>query len=245
MPRAEEAPGSFGLLLVVQEHDTAADQLVHRRASLPQRAELTEVERQLTALERERHQTATSRREVDGRLRSLEGELAGVESHLTAEEARLYAGTVSVARELQAMSVEVESLRRRRSGLEDQVLGTMTELDPLDERERELLDRRGRFDAEGSRLRAALAEAETDIDEELVGVRSRRSEAAAHLDAALVALYEKVRARGAGVGVATLSGGRCGGCHLGLPAVEVERLRRLAPDELAYCDHCGRILVRV
>ena len=38
--------------------------------------------------------------------------------------------------------------------------------------------------------------------------------------------------------------GTCMGCHLQLPATEVDRLKRLEPDTLVFCDQCGRILVR-
>jgi predicted nucleic acid-binding Zn-ribbon protein len=46
------------------------------------------------------------------------------------------------------------------------------------------------------------------------------------------------------VGAARLEQGSCTGCHLKLPSTEVERLRKLDPDEVAFCDQCGRILVR-
>ena len=44
--------------------------------------------------------------------------------------------------------------------------------------------------------------------------------------------------------VAKLEGSSCRGCHLQLSAVEVERIRKLAPDAMAHCEECGRILVR-
>ena len=38
--------------------------------------------------------------------------------------------------------------------------------------------------------------------------------------------------------------GRCSGCHLALPATEIDRIKREAPDTIVLCDQCGRILVR-
>jgi len=38
--------------------------------------------------------------------------------------------------------------------------------------------------------------------------------------------------------------GRCGGCHLALPATEVARLRIEPADTLVTCEQCERILVR-
>ena len=55
--------------------------------------------------------------------------------------------------------------------------------------------------------------------------------------------YEVLRSRLGGVGAARLVGDRCDGCHLTLSSVEVERIRRLPPEEFATCAQCDRILV--
>jgi predicted nucleic acid-binding Zn-ribbon protein len=94
------------------------------------------------------------------------------------------------------------------------------------------------------RLRAAVAEAQAAIDAELAVEERQRTEAADDLPEDLVARYERLRARLDGIGAAPLVGGRCGGCHLSLPATEVDRIRREPPDALITCDQCGRILVR-
>jgi hypothetical protein len=39
-------------------------------------------------------------------------------------------------------------------------------------------------------------------------------------------------------------GSACQGCHLALPAVEVDRIRKLSVDEAVHCEECGRLLVR-
>ena len=94
------------------------------------------------------------------------------------------------------------------------------------------------------RLRAELAEAEVTVDAEIQGVVSARDAAIAPIPAALLATYERLRTRLGGVGVAPLVGASCGGCHLTLSASELDRIRRLPPDEVVTCDQCGRILVR-
>ena len=71
-----------------------------------------------------------------------------------------------------------------------------------------------------------------------------REAAAADVPADLAALYEQLRARLDGVAAAPLVNGRCGGCHLALPATEVARLRKEPPETLVRCEQCERILVR-
>ena len=228
----------------MQEHDTATDRLRHRRRTLPELAELAGVEEALVALEQARADASGRRDEVARRQRALEDDLASTEAKIGEIERRMYSGVVSAPRELQAMQADVESLRRRRSTLEDSVLEAMAEREPLDDEVSGLDRERERLDQEGVRLRAAVAEAQAGIDAELAVEEGRRGEAADGLPPDLVAQYERLRARLAGIGAAPLVGGRCGGCHLSLPATEVDRIRREPPDALINCDQCGRILVR-
>ena len=72
----------------------------------------------------------------------------------------------------------------------------------------------------------------------------RRSSAAAGVEAELLAAYEDLRVELGGIAVARLVGSVCGGCHLGLSAVEVDRIKKQPPDALVRCDECGRLLVR-
>lgn len=234
----------YQALLRVQEHDTAADQLRHRRETLPESARLRAVGDSIAAVEAAMAETVERRDEAARAQRRLEDELGNVEEKIKSLEARLYSGEVSVVRELQAMQADAESLRRRRGALEDEVLEAMSVREPIDTEVGDLERERARLDGEGAGLRAAIAEAQAGIDAELAAETAARAEAAAGLPADLMALYEKIRANEDGIGAAALVNGRCGGCHLALPATELDRMKREPPDALVMCEQCGRVLVR-
>lgn len=234
----------FEQLLSVQEHDSAVDRLRHRRTTLPERAELAELEDELAALERQLVEVTGRRDEVSRRQKRFEDELALVEGKMAEISARLYSGAITIPRELQAMQGEVESLRRRAGSLEDEVLEAMSDREPLDEEIARLEGERARRDAEGGRLRAGIAEIEASIEAELASEQAARQEAAATLPADLSALYERLRTQLGGIGAARLVNGRCAGCHLTLPATELDRIRKEPPDAVIRCDQCGRLLVR-
>jgi predicted nucleic acid-binding Zn-ribbon protein len=82
------------------------------------------------------------------------------------------------------------------------------------------------------------------VDQNLAAELDARALAAADVPAELGALYEQLRARLGGVAAAPLVNGRCGGCHLALPATEVARLRKEPAETLVRCEQCERILVR-
>ena len=230
-------------LLQVQDHDTAADRLRHRRATLPELAQLASVGDRLAELEVALAEVTARRDDVARREKRLDDEVAAVTSKMAEVKGLLYSGAVSAIRELQAMEAEVEALTRRRTVLEDELFEAMEEREPLDARIAALEDERRVLDAEGSRLHAVVAEAQAALDGELAVELEGRAKAAAGLPPELATLYEQLRARSDGVGAARLVNGRCGGCHLTLPATEVDRLRRQPPDSLERCEQCGRILV--
>jgi predicted nucleic acid-binding Zn-ribbon protein len=236
---------AFEQLLVVQEHDTAIDRLRHRRETLPELTALAALENEIAALDRS-IADASGRRDEAARLQSrLEDEMASVEAKLKALETKMYSGEVSVVRELTAMQADGEALRRRIGSLEDEVLAAMDVREPLEQEVVGLDTERTRLDTEAGGLRATIAEAQVAIDGEIAAEAEKRASAAEGLAEDLLALYHRLRAKHGGVGAAPLVNGRqCGGCHLTLSATEIDRFKRLPPEELAACEHCGRVLVR-
>lgn len=231
-------------LLELQVHDTALDQLRHRRAHLAEAVELARLTTEHERLTSERTTVGAERHEVARRQKALEDEVALVSAKTKAEDTKLYSGSVSAPKELQAIQDEIAMLKRRQGSLEDEVLECMELAEPLDSQLVELDASVAAVSAQVEVLAAALQQVEDQLDGEIASEVQRRAAVAAEIDDALVEEYERLRRTLGGVAVARLEGNSCRGCHLQLAAVEVERIRKLGPDEVAHCDECGRILVR-
>lgn len=237
------AEAALEALLEVQARDLAADQLRYRRESLPVRAVLLEREGAQAAVERALAQAGGRRHDLARTSRRLEDEVdaAGARSHDS--EARLNSGTVSAPRELQALSAEVAALRGRTSQLENDLLEVMEQAETVAAEVARLEGEKGRIDGEVASLRASLREHEAAIDAELAVEGAARAEAVASVPAHLLEVYERLRGRLGGVGVARVDAGRCTGCHLSVPTMELEALRRAAEGAIVCHEECGRILV--
>lgn len=234
----------FDRLLDLQAHDTTADQVRHRRATLAERDELVSIAAEADRLAAARDDAAERRAELAREEKRFEDEAQSVESKASSERDRLYDGSVTAPKELQAIQVEIDGLRRRQSELEDEALALMERIEPIDAELAEIdrrLDDLGQRRAEAT---ARLQAGEAEADDELATVVAERAELAAGLDPAVLATYEEVRAAQGGVAVCRLVGSTCEGCHLGLSAVELDRVKHAGADELVYHDECGRILVR-
>jgi predicted nucleic acid-binding Zn-ribbon protein len=231
-------------LLSVQEHDTTADQLVHRRAHLPSRGELDEVMGELSRLEGTIATVETRRQELGRGQQRLEDEISTLTDKATQHDKTLYSGTIGNPRELQALQDEIAALKRRISQLEDQELELMEQSEPLDAELTTAAARRSELDSRGTALRSQIAEEEVVIDRELERVRAERATIASEVAPELLAEYETLRPQSGGIAIARLVGGSCGGCHLSLSAVEVDRIKKLPPEAPAHCEECGRLLAR-
>ena len=232
------------VLLEVQAHDTASDQLLHRKANLAERTELEELRRELATLRTEIGRQDRELEAAESRRRDLEAEVTEADARVSSIEARMFGGTVSASRELESMSEEVAALKARRSGIEDSALEAMEAAEEARARRELLTEKEAALAERVGSAEERLAAAEADVDGLLKVEQEARSSLAGGVPPELLEIYERIRAKLGGVGVARLEGDRCMGCHLSLASGEVERLRHEPPEAVAYCDNCTRILVR-
>src|SRR5215204_3792962 len=231
-------------LLSVQEHDTHADQLAHRAQALPERAQLARNAASVKAVDDRLAEVDSRRGELSRSQARLEDEVSSLTERAAQAEKQLYSGAVSNPRELQALQDDVASIRRRIGQIEDDELEIMELTEPVDAERSELSGQRDQLDADAQRLRAELAESESELAAELGEVRAEREAAARSVPDELWTEYDELRSRLGGVAIARLAGTTCQGCHLALSAVEVDRIRKLSLDEAVHCEECGRLLVR-
>lgn len=128
------------------------------------------------------------------------------------------------------------------------------EIDSLETRELELMEEADRLRAAHRAAEEALAKTKAVVDEDIAAIASRgerlksdlaevkaeREGLAAVVSSDLMPLYERLMKTKAGVAVAPMQEGKCGGCHMKLIASTVVAVQ--SEKELARCENCGRIL---
>jgi uncharacterized protein len=230
-------------LLDLQAADTAIAQLRHRRASLPQLAAIADRETSSAQLHDELVDAQTRAGDIAQAQRRLENEVDAVRARAERDEQRLRAGGVP-AKELSGLQHEITTLARRQSSLEDELLEIMEQRETADGELVELTRRQAELNADRDALTATRDEAFRDIDAAIEAHSSERSAMATELPTDLVALYERAREHGGGVGAARLRQRRCEGCRIELSGSELAAARAAAPDQVLRCENCRRILVR-
>jgi len=235
-------PAAQRRLLDLAAVDAELTRAAHRRRSLPELAEIEQVEKDWLAGRDSLVAAETAASDLDREIRKLEAEIDQVRAREDRDRGLLDSGSISSSKQLEDLQHELATLQRRQTVLEDDLL--------------EVMERREATGADIDRGRAALA----GIEQRRLDAARRRDEAVADLEsteqhrqqerhtlvgglpAELVALYERIRAQ-RGTGAALLQQQRCGACQLELDRTAIGRLREAAPDEVLRCEECGVLLV--
>jgi predicted nucleic acid-binding Zn-ribbon protein len=177
---------------------------------------------------------------VELELKRSETDLELVEQRIAKDIARL--NSTNNSKDAQGIQSELESLKRRKSDLED------IEIAILDQKE-ETSAAYATVASDKSIVDEELSDAETRNEAELMKLRSGldllsndRAQQAARLSTELMELYEKKASRGVPVG--RLVGRDCGACHISLGATALNEVQSLPSDEIATCPECQAILIR-
>lgn len=230
-------------LLALQEHDTALDQVRHQRETLPERAVIHELNLRRRASEAAAAELAARSEALATQEIDVESELNVVEKRAATLDATLRAPGGAGTRDAQAIVREIDHLRERAAYLEEQGLTLLQQRDDVAAEQAEIAASLDAVATQASAAFAALAAAETALDEHAAETAAAREAARSGVPADLLGSYDRLRERLGGVGAARVSNGSCSGCHLALSSVDVDRLHKLGPGEFATCEQCGRILV--
>lgn len=228
-------------LLELQKVDSTIDRLEGRRRNLPEQVELDQLEGRSNELQDSMaaHQAVVD--EVISRQQKLEFEIEMIEAKINAEDAKLYAGKVTNPKELHSLQEEIESLKRRKVRTEDQDLEIMEEREAAESALAVFTDEQTPLLGVISEAVAKRDAAVVEIDAQLDVARAERETWLPRIDEELLKFYDELRSSKGGVGAAALVGDTCQGCHMKLPAQEIQRVR--AATGLVRCDECRRILV--
>lgn len=177
------------------------------------------------------------------KVKDLEQQIETVASKQKSTESRLYSGNVKNPKELQDMQAEIESLTRRRSDLDDQLLEIMVERDEASEyvdlNSEELEQITTIWEAEHTDL---IAEKDK-LTSESEKMMTERQQALKKVQPDAMKEYNSLRGSKANRPVATVAEKSCSVCGIEQNSAIISAVNK--DDSLVKCQNCGRILVRM
>ena len=233
-----------GLILELQLLDNEIMQANTKLKSLPEIEQLLHIEKRVTAANDELSVVKSESDQIALELRRGEVDVETVTDRIKKDEARLSSGNAT-PKELEQLQHEVETLKKRQEALEEIELEIMIRNDAVIARKNTLTTDLTSLQTLKDEISGRLQSATDEINKVIADKNVARNAVAGKIEKPLLDLYEKIRGGGGGIGAAALVGNKCNGCNLAINAVEMERIKSLAKDELLRCEECRRILVRV
>ena len=232
------------VLLQVQEKDSQILAANHEIKELPERKEIEATQRKMQELDQALKAKESEVHENNRTQKRLEDEVATVEERIENQKRKLYGGEVIAIKELQALEKDIESLKERQIAIEDQIIEVMELNEPIQSEIQNLTTQQEGNKENEENLSEALQEATKKIEFRINQIKVEITHLTNDLPNELISEYESLRSRPGHVGIAKLVNRTCNGCNLELPAVEVDRIKKLSEDSIINCEECGCILVR-
>lgn len=220
----------------LQQIDLEANEVHAELDALPARRVQADA---AVAAARKAWEDARARLDANERERRQLETLLGMERDKVKKwEGRL--GDIKTPREYAALSREIEIAKKTNDSQHEQVKELTAQAGELaktvEVREEELSERESAAQAAGEEVAARTAAAE----EKLQALEARRAAAVKQVDPGLLAKYENIKRRRAGVAIAQVVGNTCRGCHRNVPPQLVITLQRA--NSIETCPSCHRII---
>ncbi|MYE26353.1 MAG: hypothetical protein F4X87_03865 [Chloroflexi bacterium] len=180
---------------------------------------------------------------AEARVRDMELEIASSVEKRQNAETRLYSGEVTNPKELQDMQMEVESLTRRKSVLDDELQKLSSERDELRDKAETTAARsqeaRELHDQESKELLQEKATLTKSVNQML----ARRKTSVAAIPEESFKTYNRMRTAKSNRPVSVLREKACTICGIEQNSIVITAINR--GEDMVNCQNCGRILIRL
>jgi uncharacterized protein len=148
---------------------------------------------------------------------------------------------VKTNKEYTSLLSEIETLKKKKSGLEDTLLLMMEKDEQLN---KQLAD----FSSKSDRLKTEIEDKVQEEGKKIEDMRvqlqekiSLREKLVPDIDREIYTLYEKIRkSKKDGIAICKLEGESCSGCSVFVPTYMAEKVK--AKKQIVQCENCSRIL---
>jgi len=224
------------LLIELQKDDLTTSRISIKKRELPEK--LMKLNEGFQAFSVSLEDEKKNLDEYHKRHRDKESKLKSAQENLKKTKDRLL--EVKTNKEYQAILKEIETIEKRKSDTEDEIIVC---LDEIDHREKALREKEEQFKGYRLRYETERLKMEEDIanlDAELVTAQQKIRETRKRLPEYIFKKYEMIKGLNNGLAVVSVWKEVCNGCHMNIPPQLYNDLQRSI--ELLSCPHCSRIM---
>lgn len=220
----------------LQELDLKIDSLNLKKQSFPE--QLRVANEALAKLQKQISDKTLQSHELE---KTLKQTIAALELNQDrSERTSKKLSAVSNTKEFQAANSEVAQLQKLHGTLTDQKTKTEAEIAALKTEIASLESQCEDVKKACETQAQAVAQQEAEVDRSLSELNSLRQNHVGSVDRVVLARYDRVRVKRAGMGIVPAVAGRCKGCNMVLPPQLFNEIQKLR--EIHDCPSCHRIL---
>lgn len=227
------------MLLDIQAADVDILRAQKRLDELPEKRAILEVRAKMKETQALREKVALLNRKLSSELKSRQDEISTHTAKIDAEQHKIM--ETADHRQIQALSREMDGLRRRVDKLEMESLQYMERAEKAAEQLATVDGHLEKLAAKEAELIERFKAAGGAVQDEIAALQAQRKSLAGRLAPELLKRYESIRDSKGGLGVGRLDGTSCTACHMSLPAERVAELT--GGDDVGVCPQCRRLIV--
>jgi uncharacterized protein len=226
----------LSFLIELQEHDSAMGRIHIKKKELPEK--IIKMDEEFAAFVSNVDEEKKKLDELNKRHKDKEEKLKrGIETLKKTKDRLL---EVKTNKEYQAILKEIETIEKKNSEIEDEVITAMEELDhvriSLKTSEKELDAFRQQYERNKQKIEEELSL----LDGELQACQERIRNVTGRINERLLKRYGIIKGAKNGLAVTFVWKEVCGGCHMNIPPQLYIELQKY--EELMFCPSCNRII---
>lgn len=216
--------------------DSIVGRIVLQKRELPEK--IAKMDEELAAFTNERDEGKKKLEELNRLQNEKDDKLKKGIDTLKKTKDRLL--EVKTNKEYQAILIEIETLEKKNSSVEDEIISGLEEIDHMraevKARDKNFEIHRRKYEEDRKKIDKEIGELESDLAE----AEKRTDTLRKQITERLLKRYETIKGRRNGVAVVSVWKEVCAGCHMNIPPQLYIELQK--SEELLSCPNCNRII---
>ena len=185
-------------------------------------------------------QTEGNFKKLNHSLKKISDEAQTIQNKISSSEKSLYDGSVKNPKELQSITAEIESLKKRFSTLDDEQFELLMQIEV---EEKQLAQQNSELSSLQQSKAVQNQQFQTEIrqiEKEISRLEIEKKPILSQIDEDYLRIYQNLRKTKNKIAVSLIVDNACSMCGNSLPPMEVQRARSSTDD--VFCPVCKRIL---
>jgi len=203
--------------------------------------ELVSAEKELNMIDENFKRANEDYSALENKRKKLEDMVELQNEKIKANEKKLFSGTVTSSKELENYQNEIKILKQKNSGMEDEILEIMIEMDEKIDKVKQFKAERDRAESKVSLIKSEINERVEVLKNILEGLKKRKDSVTLRIPQDYLKKYGELKNKKGGIAVAVIRDNFCNVCNMEIPVSAAEEIVDM--DSVYSCPLCGRMAI--